>query len=183
MVILITGPYFVGKTILAQKILEKYKYSYMSIDHLKMGLIRSGNTHLRAEDDDKLTEYLWPIVREITKTAVENHQNLIIEGGYIPFNWRKDFDNGYLSNIHFICLAMTDKYIETNFAQIKNHCNDLELRQDTTYLTIKNLKDNNHIYINGCKANNEHVTIIDENYEKVISSTLNQLFFNDHSKG
>ena len=46
MIILITGASHTGKTVLAQKLLEKYKYPYLSIDHLKMGLIRSGNTDL-----------------------------------------------------------------------------------------------------------------------------------------
>ena len=72
MIILITGASHTGKTVLAQKLLEKYKYPYLSIDHLKMGLIRSGYTKLTPEDDYKLTEYLWPIVREIIKTAIEN---------------------------------------------------------------------------------------------------------------
>lgn len=80
MIILITGASHTGKTVLAQKLLEKYKYPYLSIDHLKMGLIRSGYTTLTPEDDDKLTEYLWPIVREMIKTAIENKQNLIMKG-------------------------------------------------------------------------------------------------------
>ena len=87
MVILITGASHTGKTLLAQKMLEKYKCPYLSIDHLKMGMIRSGNTELTPEDDDALTEYLWPIVREMIKTAVENKQNLVVEGCYIPFDW------------------------------------------------------------------------------------------------
>ena len=78
MIILITGASHTGKTLLAQKMLEKYKYPYLSIDHLKMGLIRSGNTELTPEDDEALTGYLWPIIREIVKTAIENKQNLII---------------------------------------------------------------------------------------------------------
>ena len=36
MIILITGASHTGKTALAQKLLEKYKYPYLSIDHLKM---------------------------------------------------------------------------------------------------------------------------------------------------
>ena len=99
MIILITGASHTGKTVLAQRMLEKYKYPYLSIDHLKMGLIRSGNTDLTPEDDDDLTGYLWPIVREIIKTAIENHQNLIVEGCYIPFEWRKDFDAAYQSDM------------------------------------------------------------------------------------
>ena len=50
-------------------------------------------------DDNKLTEYLWPIVREMIKTAIENNQNLIVEGFYIPFDWEKDFDSEYFKNI------------------------------------------------------------------------------------
>ena len=92
MIILITGASHTGKTVLAQRLLEKYKYPYMSIDHIKMGLIRSGNTDLTPCDDGKLTDYLWPIVREIIKTAIENSQNLIIEGGYVPIDWKDGFE-------------------------------------------------------------------------------------------
>ena len=103
MVILICGASHTGKTNLAQKLLQKYKYPYLSIDHLKMGLIRSGNTSLTPESDDgELTEYLWPIVREMIKTAIENDQNLIVEGCYIPFDYQKDFISEYLSKIKYI---------------------------------------------------------------------------------
>ena len=112
---MLTGASHTGKTLLAQRMLEKYKYPYLSIDHLKMGLIRSGNTELGPEDDDALTEYLWPIVREMIKTAIENRQNLIVEGCYIPFHWRQDFDARYLPSIRFICLAMSEGYLRDNF--------------------------------------------------------------------
>ena len=92
MIVIITGASHTGKTVLAQRMLEKYQYPYLSIDHLKMGLIRSGNTDLTPEDDDKLVGYLWPIVYEMIKTAIENRQNLIVEGCYIPYDWRKNFD-------------------------------------------------------------------------------------------
>ena len=91
MIILLTGASHTGKTALAQRLLEKYRYPYLSIDHLKMGVIRSGNTELTPmSDDSKLTAYLWPIVRDMIKTAIENEQNLIVEGCYIPFDWEKD---------------------------------------------------------------------------------------------
>ena len=106
MIVLITGASHTGKTVLAQKLLEKYKYPYLSIDHLKMGLIRSGYTRLTPEEDDELTDYLWPIIREIIKTAIENKQNLIIEGCYIPFDWTKDFEKKYLEYIKCYCLVM-----------------------------------------------------------------------------
>jgi protein-S-isoprenylcysteine O-methyltransferase Ste14 len=54
MIILITGASLTGKTLLAQRMLEEYKMPYVSIDHLKMGLIRSGKTDLTPEDDEAL---------------------------------------------------------------------------------------------------------------------------------
>lgn len=128
MVVLVFGASHSGKTLLAQKILEKYGYPYLSIDHLKMGLIRSKNTDLTPEDDEKLTEYLWPIVREIIKTAIENNQNLTVEGCYIPFDWAKDFDAKYLENIKAYCLVMTENYIRNNFDNIVNYADTIEKR-------------------------------------------------------
>lgn len=144
MVILITGASHTGKTMLAQKLLEKYHYPYLSIDHLKMGLIRSGNTKLTPSSSDKeLTDYLWPIIREIVKTAIENHQNLIVEGCYIPIDWAKDFERAYLDYIRYKCLIMSDQYIRGHFAEIKGYANIIEERLDDSYCTMESvLRDN-----------------------------------------
>jgi 2-phosphoglycerate kinase len=129
MIILITGASHTGKTALAQKLLEKHHYPYLSIDHLKMGLIRSSNTDLTPlSDDDKLTDYLWPIVREMIKTAIENNQNLIIEGCYIPFDWYKDFGDEYLKSIKYYCIVLSENYIKTHFSDIKKYANVIENR-------------------------------------------------------
>ena len=173
MIILITGASHTGKTLLAQRLLEKYKYPFLSIDHLKMGLIRSGNTSLTPEDDDALIDYLWPIVREIIKTAVENGQHLIVEGCYIPFDWRNDFDEQYLSSIRFICLAMTDNYIETHFDEIKSHSSDVESRLNDSNCTIESLKEDNRKYVEGFRRAGEQVVLIDGDYERAIGSLLN----------
>ena len=109
MVVLIAGASHTGKTALAQSLLEQKGYPYLSIDLLKMGLIRSGQTNLSPEDDAELTEYLWPIVREMIKTAIENRQNLVVEGGYIPFDWKRGFDTVYLKEIRYCCLVMTER--------------------------------------------------------------------------
>ena len=172
MVILITGASHTGKTLLAQRMLEKYKYPYLSIDHLKMGIIRSGKTNLTPEDDDALTDELWPIVREMIKTAIENHQNLIVEGGYVPYNWRECFDEHYLDSIRFICLAFSDGYIDTHFAEIREHCSDIETRQDDGNCTIASLKDGNRKYIDGFKTTGERVFLIKTDYEQMIRSIL-----------
>lgn len=174
MIILITGTSHTGKTVLAQKLLEQYHYPYLSIDHLKMGLIRSGNTELTpTDDDDALTAYLWPIVREMIKTAIENSQNLIVEGCYIPFDWRQDFDECYLPAIRFICLGMTDAYIEAHFDEIIGHASDIERRLDDSGCTIESLKADNHRTIKGFQKSGEKITMIDSDYEaQAIASIL-----------
>ncbi len=174
MVILIAGASHCGKTLLAQRMLEKYKYPYLSIDHLKMGLIRSGHTALTPEDDAELTEYLWPILREIVKTAVENRQDLIVEGCYIPFDWRQDFDEGYLSSIRFVCLAMTEGHIDAHFREIREHASVIEARLDDSYCTIESLKADNRAQIQGFRAKGERVALIDGDFEAAMRSILEE---------
>ncbi len=172
MIIIIMGASHTGKTVLAQRMLEKYKYPYLSIDHLKMGLIRSGYTTLTPENDDELVDFLWPVVREMIKTAIENEQNLIVEGCYIPYDYRKDFGEEYLSNIKFICLAMTDEYIDRHFGEIKEHGSDIENRLDDSYCTAKWLKEDNRKVIDGFRNAGEKLILIKDNYEKVITELL-----------
>lgn len=172
MIIIITGASHTGKTLLAQRMLEKYKFPYLSIDHLKMGLIRSGQTKLTPEDDDQLTTYLWPIVCEMIKTAIENKQNLIVEGCYIPFDWRKDFDEEYLQDINFICLAMTDAYIDAHFAEIKEHASDIECRLDDSDCTADWIKEENRRVIQGFETAGELLDLIDSDYQSVVEKAL-----------
>ena len=165
MIILVTGASHTGKTALAQKLLEKYKYPYLSIDHLKMGLIRSGNTELTPMDDNELTEYLWPIVREMIKTAIENNQNLIVEGCYIPFDWQKDFDKEYLDNIKYYCLIMSEKYIRNHFADIKKYANVIENRLDDECCTIESIVADNAEVLSLAQKHNVNYILIEDKYE------------------
>ena len=172
MIILITGASHTGKTLLAQKMLEKYNYPYLSIDHLKMGLIRSDNMDLTPEDDEALTEYLWPIIREIVKTAIENRQNLIIEGCYIPFRWRQDFDEQYLPLIRFICLAMSEIYIENHYGEIVGRESEIEARLVDADCTMDSLKADNKSVIDGFQHVGEQIVLIDSDYEQTIKGLL-----------
>ena len=165
MILLITGASHVGKTVLAQRLLEKYQYPYLSIDHLKMGLIRSGNTDLTPMSDDKeLTVYLWPIVREMIKTVIENKQNLIVEGCYIPFDWQKDFDAEYLENIRYYCLVMSEKYIKNHFADIKTYANVIEDRIDDD-CTIESVLADNAQFLTLAQKHNVNYILIEDKYE------------------
>lgn len=166
MIVLITGASHTGKTALAQKLLEKYKYPYLSVDHLKMGLIRSKNTNLTPmSDDKKLTAYLWPIVREIIKTAVENNQNLIIEGCYIPFDWAKDFEKEYLESIRYYCLVMSENYIRNHFDHIKKYANVIESRLDDTDCTIEKVSEDNAQILEFAKTHKVNYILIDDEYK------------------
>ena len=164
MIILITGASHTGKTLFAQTLLEKYKYPYLSIDHLKMGLIRSSNTELTPMDDNKLTEYLWPIVREMIKTAIENKQNLIIEGCYIPFDWSKDFEYEYLQHIKYYCLIMSENYIRNHFDDIKKYANIIENRLDDSSCTMESVLADNTNFLSLAQKHNANYTLIDDKY-------------------
>lgn len=165
MIILITGASHTGKTALAQKLLEKYKYPYLSIDHLKMGLIRSGNTTLTPiSDDGLLTAYLWPIVREMINTAIENRQNLVVEGCYIPFDWEKDFEEGYLKEIRFYCLVMSDRYIVNHFDDIKKFASVIEERMDDEGFSPETARKENAEIMEKCLKYGAEYILIDEAY-------------------
>ena len=164
MVYLIAGATHTGKTAYAQKLLEKHKYPYLSIDHLKMGLIRSGQTELTPMDDDKLTDYLWPIVREMVKTVIENNQNLIVEGCYIPFDWQKDMEETYLEKIQYTCLIMSQRYIENHFQEILKHANVIEQRLYDSDLQQEDLIEEHRHNLSACMAHGLPYILIDEEY-------------------
>lgn len=163
MIILITGASHTGKTALAQRLLEKYQYPYLSVDHLKMGLIRSGNTELTPLDDEALTEYLWPILREMIKTAIENRQHLIVEGCYIPADWEKDFEAEYRKEIRYYCLIMSERYIRRHFADIRKYANVIEQRLDDDCTQESLLADNAAMLRQAQRYGNRYI-LMDEAY-------------------
>ena len=165
MIVIIAGTTHTGKTALAQRLLEKYTFPYLSLDHLKMGLIRSGKTDVSGCDDEKLTPYLWSIVMEIIKTAIENGQNLIIEGCYIPFDWQKDFTKEYLAEIKYYCLIMSEHYIQNYFAEILANESAIEKRLVSGGITQEELIRNNELNLLMCKQYGLNYILIDNEYK------------------
>lgn len=152
MILLIGGSSHTGKTLAAQRVLEKYSYPYLSIDHLKMGLIRSGMCSLTPESsDEELTPFLWNIIREIVKTAIENRQNLVVEGCYIPFDWKKDFDSAALKQIRYVCLIFSEDYILRHYHDIMNHANVMERRLEDASCTRERLLRENRDNLEQCR--------------------------------
>ena len=128
MILLIGGSSHVGKTLIAPKILERTHFPYTSLDHLKMAFIRTKKTELTTEDDYEMRYFLWPFAAEMIKTAIENDQNMIVEGCYIPREWKQSFTAEYLSHIYCTFITMSEDYIRRNFDTIKNTENAIEHR-------------------------------------------------------
>ena len=166
MILLISGATHTGKTLLAQKLLAKYHIPYLSMDHLKMGLIRSGNTDLTPlSNDEDLTAYLWPIVREMVKTAIENNQSMTVEGCYIPFDWRKDFPKEYLAHIRCRWLIFSKEYIEAHFDDIRRHANAIETRLDDSGLNQEEMIRENEENLALCQKYGCEYFFIDGSYK------------------
>lgn len=166
MIYLISGASHAGKTLLMQRLVEKYRYPAFSIDHLKMGLIRSGNTHLTPlSSDEELTAYLWPIVREMIKTALENEQNLIVEGCYIPLDWKKDFSAEDLEKMRSYLLIMSQDYIRTRFSDIKKYASVIENRLDDSDYTLESALEENEKLLDSARFCGADYVLIDQEYK------------------
>lgn len=166
MVILITGASHTGKTCLSKQLIQQTGFPCLSMDHLKMGLIRSGQTTLTPLSPAKdLTAYLWSILREMIKTAIENKQDLILEGCYIPPNWQKDFDESYRKDIRYLCLVMSEDYLRQHFAQILAHANDAEQRLNDSGCTMETVLADNARYLQKCREFDLPYILIRNDYE------------------
>ena len=163
MILLIGGATHCGKTKLAQTLLETYHIPYYSIDHIKMGLIRSHMTDIDVEDDEALIDFLWPIIKEIILTAIENKQHLIIEGCYIPFDWQKDFSEHQIKEIHYCCLIFTQGYIEQHLQDIFHYANCIEQRLEESLDIHALIKENRNNLI-GCKQHHLPYLLIKDSY-------------------
>lgn len=141
MVILISGVSCTGKTVMAQRLLEKYKIPYLSIDHIKMGLIR-GNKYCdfsATDSDDELTWKLWPIVKGIIMTNIENGQHIVIEGCYIPPEQVYDFDPKYLDQIIALNIGFSKEYLEKQFVSgVVEHLSEIEQKDCDDYINKDN---------------------------------------------
>ena len=148
MIILIGGAGCAGKTLMAQRLLEKYGFPCLSLDHLKMGLFRSGaDCGFTPESNDfVISARLWPIVRGIIMTAVENRQNLIIEGCYLPPDKIAALGREYLDSIISFGLILSRDYVIKNITALLEHRCDIERRLYPETRTAEEIADENNRY-------------------------------------
>ena len=170
MVYLLSGGTHAGKTLWAQRLMEARGWPYLSMDHLKMGLIRAGLCPLTPESPDvEMTAFLWPVAQEMVKTAIENGQNLIVEGCYLPFAWLENFPPPYLAQIRALWLVFSRDYIQNHFPDILSHANDIEHRLDDSGLTQESLLKDNEALLAGCRAHGCPYLLIDRRYPKSVT--------------
>jgi len=182
MIYIITGSTHTGKTNLSQKLMEKLLIPYLSIDHLKMGLIRSHTIDVSVEDDEQLTMVLWPIVVKMIQTAIENNQSMIIEGCYVPLDWKSYFQEEHLSSIYFVCLIMSKQYIEKNYNEIVAHSSIIESRMYPLDLSKEDLISMNQYYLDECRMHKTNYYLIEDHYRILVDEISCRTLFNVESE-
>lgn len=99
------------------------------------------------------------------KTAIENKQNLIIEGCYIPFDWANDFAKEYLDNIKYFHLIMSENYIKNHFNNIKRYASAIESRLDDEWCTMESVLEDNARFLELAKKYKVKYVLIDDKYK------------------
>ena len=175
MIILISGVGYAGKTLMAQRLLEKYHYPTLSIDHIKMGLYRAdiGCGFTPTDSAEFIGEKLWPILKGIIMTCVENNQNLVIEGCYLFPEKINELEVEHLDNIISFYLGFSTEYVEEYFeSKILKHSSVIEQRGecDATLQAMQEFIVQNNMYKERSDKFGAKYFEIQNNYEEEIKS-------------
>ncbi len=168
MVILIGAEGCTGKTLMAQRLLEIYKIPYISADHIKMGLYRANPScgFTPTSDPDIIERHLWPILREIVHTNIENHQHLIVEGCYIYPRRIKEFTQEYRPHIIPVFMGFSRGYLERHFQDgVLRHRDIIESREDEERDAAW-FADRNERFKAMCRESGERYFEIDQDYAR-----------------
>ncbi len=125
MIVFLGGESCTGKTRLAQTLLEHYSIPYLSLDHLKMGWIRAGQASFQADSpDETIAAALWPIVKGIAQTAIENRQHLTMEGCYLLPSLMDEFRQQFPSQTLCFAIGFSAGYIQNHLDSgiLANRC-------------------------------------------------------------
>jgi len=175
MIILIGGVGCTGKTYIAQKLLERYKYSSLSIDHLKMGLYRAdcGCGFTPTDDAEVIGDRLWPILKGMVLTCIENEQNLIVEGCYLHPEKIREIEASYPEHILSFYLGFSPSYIEKYFdSRICKYRSVIEKRKYECEDTAESYARETMKQKELCMKNNAMYFEIHDDYEEEIQSVF-----------
>lgn len=175
MIILIGGVSHTGKTYMAQKLLEKYKIPYLSLDHLKMGLFRGGLPcgFSILDKDEVIAEALWPVVEGIIRTNIENDQQIIIEGCYLPPQRVRKLKDEFPLDIIEVYICFTEAYLVSNFdTQILRHRRVIEKRIEDEDRSIDDFVREHKKMRHLCVENNLKVFDVNSGYEERMDDVM-----------
>ncbi|WP_290503505.1 hypothetical protein [Akkermansia sp.] len=95
---------------------------------------------------------------------MENGQNLVVEGCYIPFDWKKDFTPACREQIRYVCLIFSEDYIQRHYHDIMDHANAIEQRMDEASCTRESLLRENRDNLEKCRQHGCDYLLIEESY-------------------
>ncbi len=168
MIILIGGESHTGKTLLAQKLMEKYKVPYLSMDHLKMGLYRGlkEEKYSPIQGHKPLGEAMWPIVKAMIMTCIENEQSIIVEGCYILPHLINDFDEAYRPHVITVFLGFSENYIREKYENdIIKYASIIEQRGQEDMEPIESYIQKNAYLKKECEKHGGDFYEIDDDYD------------------
>ena len=142
MVILLGGTGCTGKTMLANRLMRKTNIPYFPLDHLMMGIYRGmpdcGFTPL--DDQFDLGEKMWPVIKGLIMTNIENDHSLILEGFQLLPHLVRDFPAAYLDQTLPVFLLFSEDYIRGNFDEgIMKNRSAVERRGDIDDITAEKM--------------------------------------------
>jgi putative acetyltransferase len=174
-VILIGGTSGSGKTKLANTLMKSLGIPYISVDHLMMGIYRSNNDcgFTPMSPVSVINQHLWPIVREMIKTNIENNHSIIFEGFQILPKNIADFSSEYRSEVLSFFLALSPEYVKAHYDDIGKHRSAIESRSDIDdpdTITRKNIE-----LINDCIGISVNCRILRRHYEEEMRHIVQEI--------
>jgi 2-phosphoglycerate kinase len=166
-VILIGGLGSTGKTYLAHRLMIQLEIPYISIDHIMMGIYRSNSKCGFTPQSDHITigKILWPLIKEMVKTNIENSHSIIFEGFQLIPELIDKIESPYKEKIISIYLCFTNKYINKYYEDISSFRSVIEKRDDFDSKEMMILKGTDFIE----KYNNKNECfLIDNEFEQEI---------------
>lgn len=167
MIILIAAHSCTGKTLMSQRLLEKYHMPFYSVDHFKMGLYRSDENcgFTPYDSNEHIGKKLWPMIKSIMMTAIESKQDLIIEGCYLLPEFLNDLDDTYKQHILPVFFGFSQGYIENNFmSKIVGFRDAIEKRCYPEERPIENFIEEHLKFKTGCMKHNVKYFEINNDY-------------------
>lgn len=174
MIFLIGGETHTGKTKLAQLLLERYHFPYLSLDHLKMGLYRgTQNCPFTPEDsDDAISAHLWPIVKGMIDTCRENGQNQVFEGCYLPPEQVKPLLGPDVAAVY---LVFTEDYLRDHYDLVLQHESVIEQRLYPSAPDLEEMINANIALRNRCMMAGVPVVEISESHDNAMTRAIRLL--------